>query len=197
MSAERFASQRISEDTGYIHNAIIKIRNWKVISLDVAFFNHIERGNIAVSWRELDKSLSSPTDAIPLHREIDILLGWNESSRVFEITTGCIIDERETDNEGIIRFSRRLYPVIGCSRFTSSESLLLRREARANLRPSAATILSPMWRSPTRRGRVSDVTLKRNETSAIFPADPPLEHRIFSSPLKTEDFVIRKSAVAD
>lgn len=68
MSAERFASQRISEDTGYIHNAIIKIRNWKVISLDVAFFNHIERGNIAVSWRELDKSLSSPTDAIPLER---------------------------------------------------------------------------------------------------------------------------------
>lgn len=83
--------------------------------------------------------------------------------------------------------------MIGCSRFTSSESLLLRREARANLRPSAATILSPMWRSPTRRGRVSDVTLKRNETSAIFPADPPLEHRIFSRPLKTEDFVIRKS----
>lgn len=59
-----------------------------------------------------------------------------------------------TDNEGIIRsLSWRLYQVgirwwsaaPGFGKFAFAE----RRAPRANLRPSAATILSPMWRSPT------------------------------------------------
>lgn len=81
---------------------------------------------------------------------------------------------------------------IGCSRF-GKFAFAERRAPRANLRPSAATILSPMWRSPTRPGVGRDVEKEQHERD-ISRRSSSRAH-FFLNPLKTADFVIRKSGL--
>lgn len=104
----------------------------------------------------------------------------------------------ETDKEGIIRsLSWRLYQVGIRWRSVApvSESLLLPRGARRELICDRQLRLFWVPCGVHPHGRVSDVTLKRSNTSAIFPADPRPERIFFLNPLKTADFVIRKSGL--
>ena len=107
-----------------------------------------------------------------------------------------------TDNEGIIRsLSWRLYQVgirwwsaaPGFGKFAFAE----RRAPRANLRPSAATILSPMWRSPTLGsgpGVGRDVGKGATRARYFPPILVVRPYFFFFKPFEeTADFVIRKS----